>query len=256
MVRRCHNRQSTSRVESWHLPSYMDDMRTYSKLTGKTRVMGISRYADARNAITISSWCSSRLSLQLPTTTTFNKSIANFTWCAIPQDPFTSSMVSATQGIIAQKNILSEGNVIKHGHDRSGEVEEVLQTANGTHTPPLMSTDSDAAITETEWREEMPNMMPSKQGKRHNQEHGGRMSVMPKRPSPKVPQILSTRKFEADWVLLPEMMTNKGEPINLNALIGEYLQNTPGLMDLIVGLGICPNKHAVWCGVPAEHTAE
>jgi hypothetical protein len=48
-----------------------------------------------------------------------------------------------------------------------------------------------------------------------------------------MPQTPSRKKLEADWAKPAEVLTNEGEPANLEAFISEYLRNTNGLRDFM-----------------------
>jgi len=61
--------------------------------------------------------------------------------------------------------------------------------------------------------------------------------------------------LEADWAKPAESMTNQNEPVNLEAFIGEYLRNTNGLRDFMVGREDYDVKYVKWCGEQAEHVA-
>ena len=51
------------------------------------------------------------------------------------------------------------------------------------------------------------------------------------------------------------MVTNGGEPVNLEAFIGEYLRNTNGMREFMVGQEKYDGEYATWCTAEAEHVA-
>jgi len=70
-----------------------------------------------------------------------------------------------------------------------------------------------------------------------------------------MPQTPSRRKLEADWAKPAESLANWNEPVNLEAFIGEYLQNTNGLRDFMVGREEYDVKYVKWCGEQTNHIA-
>jgi hypothetical protein len=108
-------------------------------------------------------------------------------------------------------------------------------------------------MTEVEWREEESYMMPTKSGKKRNKGKGVKRPETPERPIPNLPQTPSRRKLEADWANPAESLTNQEVPVNLEAFIGEYLRNTNGLRDFMVGREDYDIKYAKWCGKQTEH---
>jgi len=110
-------------------------------------------------------------------------------------------------------------------------------------------------MTEVEWRDEKPYMTPTKKGKKRNKGKGVKRPETPKRPIPNMPQTPSRRKLEADWAKPAEGLTNQNGPVNLEAFIGEYLRNTNGLRDFMVGREEYDVKYAEWCGEQANHIA-
>jgi len=113
----------------------------------------------------------------------------------------------------------------------------------------------DDAMTEVEWRDEEPYMTPTKKGKKRNKGKGVKRPETPDRPIPNMPQTPSRRKLEADWAKPAEGLTNQNGPVNLEAFIGEYLRNTNGLRDFMVGREEYDVKYAEWCGEQANHIA-
>jgi len=68
-----------------------------------------------------------------------------------------------------------------------------------------------------------------------------------------MPQTPSRRKLEDDWAKPAENLANTSEPVNLEVFIGEYLRNTNGLTDFMVGREDYDVKYTKWCGEHAEH---
>jgi len=179
-LKRCEDSQATSRVESGQLPSDLDDMGAYSDLTGKTGVMGITRYeSDDSSELSpppTTNYGGSEISFPsqtprervmspLPTTNYSKGSLLGLPLSALSQDPFSTPRASA--GIIARKYIQLEENASQHA-EKEGGMEETRKV----HTPiPRkfeISDDSDKEddmMTEVEWRDEEPYMTPMKKGK-------------------------------------------------------------------------------------------
>jgi len=231
-------------------------MREYSNLTGKTGITGVTR----RRSSSVGSIESSVLSLPPPTTmsnksTVYEGSILAMPPSALPMDPFSTP--KATTGIIAQRYIQSEENTSQHA-EKEGGMEETRKVYTPIPRKFEISDDSevsDKAMTEVEWMEEEPYMTPTKKGKKRNKGKGVRRPVTPERPIPNMPQTPSRRKLEADWAKPAERLTNKKKPANLEAVIGEYLQNTNGLRDFMVGREDYDVKYAAWYREQAEHIA-
>jgi len=153
-LRRSEESQVTSRVETGQLPSDLDKMRAYSDLTGKAGVTGIMRYNDNdRNSDESSE-------LSPPPTTSYGGSIAAFPPRAIPQDPFLTPRASV--GIIACWYIQLEEYVSQHTTEEEGRDVGMPETPNRSHTPKLLLSNIDNAMTEVEWRDEQHYMMPTK----------------------------------------------------------------------------------------------
>jgi len=257
-LRRRENSQATHRVESGWLPSDLGDMRAYSDLTGKTEITGVTR----RRSSSVGSIDSSRLSSPPPTTilnksTVYEGSILAIPPSALPMDPFSTPRASA--GIIAQRYIQSEENASQHAEKDN---QEGMDETRKVYTPiPRKFDISDSSVieedmmTEVEWWDEDPYMMPTKKGKKRNKGKGVKRPVTPERPIPNMPQTPSRRKLEADWPKPAESLTNQEGPVNLEAFIGEYLRNTDGLRDFMVGREDYDVKYAKWCGEQAEHVA-
>jgi len=70
-----------------------------------------------------------------------------------------------------------------------------------------------------------------------------------------MPQTPSRRKLKVDWAKPAEVVTNEGEPANLEAFFGEYLRKTNGLRDFMVGQEKHDAEYAKWCGEQAEQVA-
>jgi len=186
-------------------------------------------------------------------TTSYGGSIVATPPSALTIDPFSTPR--ASNGIIAQRYIQSEENASMHA-----EKEEGMEETRKVYTPiPRkfeISNDSevsDEAMTEVEWRDEEPYMTPTKKGKKRNKGKGVKRPVKPERPIPKMPQTPSRRKLEADWAKPVESLASKSERVNLEAFIGEYLRNTNGLRDFMVGRENYDVKNVKWCGEQAEH---
>jgi len=177
---------------------------------------------------------------------------------AVPQDPFSTPR--AVTGIIARRYIQSEENTSQHAEQngKEGGMEETRKVY--TPIPRKFeinddSEDSDDAMTEVEWRDEEPYMTPTKKGKKRNKGKGVRRPETPERPIPNMPQTPSRRRLEADWAKPAEELTNEKGPANLEAFIGEYLRNTNGLRDFMVGREEYDVKYAEWCGEQTNHIA-
>jgi len=62
-------------------------------------------------------------------------------------------------------------------------------------------------------------------------------------------------KVGADWAKPAEELANQNGPVNLEAFIGEYLWNTDGLRDFMVGREEYDMKYMEWCGEQMNHIA-
>jgi len=187
--------------------------------------------------------------------TNYEGSLLGLPPSALPQDPFSTPRASV--GIIARKYIQAEENVSQHA-GKEGGMEETRRVYTPIPRKFEISDDSEAsdeAMTEVEWRDEEPYMTPTKKGKKRNKGKGVRRPETPERPIPNMPQTPSRRKLEADWAKPAERLTNEKEPANLEAFIGEYLRNTNGLRDFMVGREDYDGKYAEWCGEQANHIA-
>jgi hypothetical protein len=96
-------------------------------------------------------------------------------------------------------------------------------------------------------------MTPTNKGMKHNKGKGVKRPVTPERPIPNMPQTPTRRRLQDGLAEPAEVLTNEGEPVNLEAFIGEYLWNTKGLRDLMVGQEKYDREYAKWCGKHAEH---
>jgi len=187
--------------------------------------------------------------------TSYGGSILAMPPSALPLDPFATPRVGT--GSIAQRYIQSVENTSQHAEK---ENQEGMDETRKVHTPiprkfeiSDSSEASDEAMTEVEWREEEPYMTPTKRGKKCNKGKGVKRPETPERPIPNMPQTPSRRNLEADWAKSAETLANESEPVNLEAFIGEYLRNTNGLRDFMVGREDYDLKYAKWCGEQAEH---
>jgi len=174
---------------------------------------------------------------------------------ALPIDPFLTPRAST--GIIAQRYIQSEEIISNHAEKEEG-IEETRKVYTPIPRKFEISDDSevsDEAMTEVEWRDKEPYMTPTKKGKKRNKGKGVRRPETPERPILNMLQTPSRRKLEADWVKPAEWLTSEKEPANLEAFISEYLWNTNGLRDFMVGREDYDVKYAAWCGEQAEHVA-
>jgi hypothetical protein len=164
-LRRRENSQATSRIGTGQLPSDLDDMRAYSDLTGKTGVAGITRYRETEDEDE-NGMSDSTLS-PLPTTS-YGGSIAAVPSSAIHQDPFLTLRVSATQGIVGRKYILMEERASMEEEKEQG----VQESPKRGRTLAFEKSSSHDVMTEVEWRQEEPYMMPTKIGKLRNEGNG------------------------------------------------------------------------------------
>jgi len=172
----------------------------------------------------------------LPATDYSERSLLGLPPRAITQDPFSTPRASA--GIIACRYIQSEENTSQND-EKEGGMEETRQV----YTPILRkfeisdgSDNEDDMVTEVEWRDEEPYMTPTKKGKKRNKGKGVKRPVTPERPSIlNMPQTPRRKRLEADWAKPAESLANENEQADLGKIIGEYLRNTNGLRDFMVG---------------------
>ena len=268
-LRRAEESQATSRVGTGQLPSDLNDMREYSDLTGKTGVTGITRYgSDDSSELSPppttnyggsevsfpSQTPRERVTSPLPSTND-EGSLLGLPPSALPQDPFSTSRVSA--GIIARRYIQSEENASQHA-EKDGGMEETLKV----YTPiprkfevSDSSDNEDDMMTEVEWRDESPYMMPTKKGKRRNKGKGVRRPETPDQPILDMPQTPSRKKLELDWAKPAATLTSEDEPADLGKFIGEYLRNTNDLRDFMVGQERNDASYDAWCQNQSQHVA-
>jgi len=174
---------------------------------------------------------------------------------ALPQDPFSTPRASA--GIIAQRYIQSEENASQHA-----EKEEGMENTLRAFTPiprkfevSDSSDNEDDMMTEVEWRDESPYMTPTKKGKKRTKGKGVKRPVTPERPIQNMPQTPSRRKLEADWAKPAVSLANENKPADLGEFIGEYLRNTNGLRDFMVGQERNDANYDAWCQQQSQHIA-
>jgi len=195
-----------------------------------------------------------RVQSPLPTTN-YEGSLMGLPLSALPQDPFSTPRASA--GIIARRYIQSEENASQNAEEEGG-VEETRKTY--TPIPRKFevrdsSDNKDDVMTEVEWRDEEPYMTPTKKGKKRNKGKGVKRPVTPERPIQNMPQTPSRRKLEADWAKPAESLANENEPADLGKCIGEYLRNTNGLRDFMVGQERHDANFDFWCQQQSQHIA-
>jgi len=269
-LRRREDSQATSRVESGQLPSDLDDMRAYSDLTGKTGVTQITRYegddSSELSPLPTTNYGGSevsftsqtpreRVSSPLPATNYSEGSLLGFPPSALPQDPFSTPRASA--GIIARRYIQSEENASQNA-EREGGVEETRKVYTSIPRKFEVSDSSDNeddAMTEVEWRDEEPSMTPTRKGKKRNKGKGVERPITPERPIQNMPQTPSRKRLEADWAKPAESLANENEPADLGSFIGEYLRNTNGLRDFMVGQTRNDASYDIWCHRQSQHIA-
>jgi len=160
-------------------------------------------------------------------------------------------------GIIARKYIQSEENVSQHA-EKEGGMEETRKVYTPIPRKFEISDDSkdeDDRMTEVEWRDEEVYMTPMKKGKKRNKGKGVERPKTPKQPIPNMPQTPSRRKLESDWAKPAETLANEDEPADLGKFIGEYLRNTNGLMDFMVGQEKNDASYDIWCQQQSQHIA-
>jgi hypothetical protein len=63
-----------------------------------------------------------------------------------------------------------------------------------------------------------------------------------------MPQTSSRRRLEVDWAKPAEVLAKERGTRNLEAFIGEYLLNTNGMRDFMVGGEKYDKEYAKWCG--------
>ena len=193
--------------------------------------------------------------LPLPTTNYSEGSLSGLPPSALPTDSFLTPRASA--GIIAHKYIESEENVSQPAENEWG-MEETWKVYTPIPRKFKISSDSDNEddmMMEVEWRDETPYMTPMKKGKMRNEGKGDERPTTPERPIPKMPQTPSRKNLEADWAKPAEVLGNEDEPADLGRFIGEYLWNTNGLRDFIVGQERNDANYDDWCPQQSQHIA-
>jgi len=274
---RMHNKEavghSSQMVSTVHRGSSVDEEGNQVYKQPRVYTIPSTQRSGRQRSRSLDSQGSSRLSSPPPTTdyggseisfpqqtqqqsTKYEGSILGFPPSAIPEDPFMTPREGA--GIIARKYIQSEESqhaTVESEEEGMGETRKVFTPIPRKFEISDNSDASDEAMTELEWRDEEPYMTPTKKGKKRNKGKGVRRPVTPERPIPNMPQTPSRRRLEADWVKPAERLTNEKEPANLEAFIGEYLRNTNGLRDFMVGREDYDVKYAGWCREQAEHVA-
>jgi len=272
VLRRAENSQTTSRVDTGQLPSDLNDMRAYSDLTGKTGVMGITRYGSDGSSLSpppTTNYGGSEISFPsqtprervmspLPTTNYSEGSLMGLPLSALnalTEDPFSTAKASA--GIISRRYIQSEENTSKDAEKEGGmeETRKVYTPIPRKFEISDSSDNEDDTMTEVEWRDEEVYMTPTKKGKKRNKGKGVKRPVTPDQPIPNMPQTPSRKRLEADWAKPAELLTNENEPVNLEAFIGEYLRNTNGLRDYMATNQLHDERYDEWCLKQAEFMA-
>jgi len=168
---------------------------------------------------------------------------------AIPKDPFLTPRASA--GISAQRYIQAEENVSQHEQEEG--MEETLRVYTPIPRKFEISDDSDDAMTEVEWRDEEPYTTPTKKRKKRNKGKGVERPTTPERPILNMLQTPSRRKLECNWAKPAEILSNEDEPADLGKFIGEYLRNTNGLRDFMVGQERNDANYDIWCQNQSQH---
>jgi len=70
-----------------------------------------------------------------------------------------------------------------------------------------------------------------------------------------MPQTPSRKKLEVDWAKPAETLASEDEPADLGKFIGEYLRNTNGLRDFMVGQERNDPNYDIWCQQQSQHIA-
>jgi len=196
-----------------------------------------------------------RILSPLPSTNYSEGSHLGLPLSALPQDSF--SIPRASAGIIVQRYIQSEENTSQHATEEEG-VEETWKVYTPIPRKFKISDSSDNEddmMTEVEWRDEESYMTPTKKGKKRNKGKGVKRLAMPERPIPNMPQTPSRKKLEFDWAKPAESLASEDEPADLAKFIGEYLRNTNGLRDFMVGQERNDASYDIWCQQQSQHIA-
>jgi len=195
-----------------------------------------------------------RVMSPLPTTN-YKGSLLGLPPSALPQDPFSTPR--ASPGIIARRYIQSEENTSQHD-DKEGGMQgtrKVYTLIPRKFELSDSSDNEDDTMTEVEWRDEEPYMTPTKKGKKRNKGKGVKRLTTPERPIPNMPQTPSRKKLEVDWAKPAETLASENEPADLGKFIGEYLRNTNGLRDFMVGQERNVANYDLWCQQQSQHIA-
>jgi len=187
-----------------------------------------------------------RVLSSLPSTNYSGGSILGLPLSADPENPF--SVPRASAGLILQRYIESETNGSQHA-EKEGGIEETRRVDTPIPRKFEISDNSDDPMTEVQWREDEPYLTPTKKGKKRNKGKGVKRPVTPERPIPNMPQTPSRRKLESDWAKPADMLTSEDELADLGKFIGEYLQNTNGLRDFMVGQERNDASYDLWCRI-------
>jgi len=174
---------------------------------------------------------------------------------ALLQDPCSTPRVSA--GNITRRYIQSEENATQHAKEIAG-----MEETQKDHTPiprkfdvSNSSDNEDGIMTEVEWRDEEPYITPTKKGKKHTQGKGFKRQVRPEREIPNMPHTPSWKTLPSDRANPAESLPNENEAADLEKFIGEYLQNTNGRRDFMVGQERNDVNYNIWCQPPSNHIA-
>jgi len=191
----------------------------------------------------------------LPSTNYSEGSLLALPPSALPQDLFSTPWASA--GSIARKYIQSEENTSQYAEKEGGmeETRKVYTPIPRKFDISDNSDNEDDMMTEVEWRDEEPYMTPTKKGKKRNKGKGVKRPVTPERPILNMPQTPSRKKVESGWAKPAESLANENEPADLGKFIGEYLRNTNGLRDFMVGQERNDASYDVWCQQQSQHIA-
>jgi len=240
-------------------------MRAYSDFTGKTGVTGIMRYgcndSSELSPPPTTSNGGSQTSFPLYTprgvepapSTNYGGSLKAFPPSALPQD--LSPTPRASTGSIAWRYIYSEENISQHGEITAQEeqMEETWKLNRPIPSKFEISDSSDELMTEVEWRDDEPYMPATKKRMKHNQGQGVQRPITPVQPIPNMPQIPTRRQFEGDWAKPADMLPTQDEPADPGKFSGEYLRNTNGLSNDMVGQDKYDLQYAELCVKQGEY---
>jgi len=112
-------------------------------------------------------------------TTNYEGSLLGLPPSAFTQDPFSTPRASA--GIIVLRYIQSEENASQHAEKEGGmeETRKVYTPIPRKFELSDSSDNEDDMMTEVEWRDEEPYMMPTKKGKKRNKGKGVGRPITP-----------------------------------------------------------------------------